>query len=133
MSRRPQRSTRNDTRFPYTTLVRSSVPAPAIESCRAGDKIIAAAKASGAEAIHPGYGFLSENADFAQAVIDAGLIWVGARPESIRVMGLKDAARKRMKTAGVPTTPVSLRSEEHTSQLKSLKSITYAVFCLTKK
>src|SRR3546814_18047515 len=112
MSRRPQRSTRNDTRFPYTTLVRSSVPAPAIESCRAGEKIIAAAKASGAEAIHPGYGFLSENADVAQAVIDAGLIWVGARPESIRVMGLKAADKKRMQEAGVPTTPGYLGADK---------------------
>ena len=52
-------------------------PSPARESYLVGDKIIEAAKATGAEAIHPGYGFLSENADFAQAVLDAGLIWVG--------------------------------------------------------
>ena len=58
------------------------------ESYLRGDKIIAAAKAAKAEAIHPGYGFLSENADFAQAVIDAKLVWVGPKPASIRAMGL---------------------------------------------
>ena len=67
-------------------------PSPARESYLRGDKIIEAAKATRAKAIHPGYGFLSENADFAQAVIDAGLIWVGPKPDSIRAMGLKDAA-----------------------------------------
>ena len=80
-------------------------PSPAAESYLVGEKIIAAAKETGAEAIHPGYGFLSENADFAQAVLDAGLIWVGPKPESIRAMGLKDAAKTLMDEAGVPTTP----------------------------
>ena len=75
------------------------------ESYLVGAKIIAAAKASGADAIHPGYGFLSENAEFAQAVIDAGLIWVGPAPASITAMGLKDAAKKLMAEAGVPVTP----------------------------
>src|SRR4028119_1786529 len=65
---------------------------PARESYLVGERIIAAAKETGAEAIHPGYGFLSENAEFAQAVIDAGLLWVGPKPHSIRAMGLKDAA-----------------------------------------
>ena len=80
-------------------------PSPAAESYLRGETIIAAAKASGAEAIHPGYGFLSENAAFAQAVIDAGLIWVGPKPASISAMGLKDAAKKLMRAAGVPVTP----------------------------
>ena len=80
-------------------------PSPARESYLVGEKIIAAAKQTRAEAIHPGYGFLSENAEFAQAVIDAGLIWVGPKPASIRAMGLKDAAKKLMDAAGVPTTP----------------------------
>lgn len=80
-------------------------PSPARESYLIGEKIIAAAKATGAEAIHPGYGFLSENAEFAQAVIDAGLVWVGPKPSSITAMGLKDAAKKLMADAGVPVTP----------------------------
>ena len=80
-------------------------PSPARESYLIGEKIIAAAKATGAEAIHPGYGFLSENAEFAQAVADAGLVWVGPKPSSITAMGLKDAAKKLMTDAGVPVTP----------------------------
>ncbi|PLK24022.1 methylcrotonoyl-CoA carboxylase [Porphyrobacter sp. TH134] len=80
-------------------------PSPAAESYLVGAKIIAAAKQTGVDAIHPGYGFLSENADFAQAVIDAGLIWVGPKPSSIRAMGLKDAAKQLMRAAGVPVTP----------------------------
>jgi 3-methylcrotonyl-CoA carboxylase alpha subunit len=80
-------------------------PSPAAESYLVGAKIIAAAQATGADAIHPGYGFLSENADFAQAVLDAGLIWVGPKPSSIRAMGLKDAAKQLMRSAGVPVTP----------------------------
>ena len=79
-------------------------PSPARESYLVGEKIIAAAKATGAEAIHPGYGFLSENAEFAQAVIDAGLVWVGPKPDSIRARGLKDAAKALMQAAGVPVT-----------------------------
>jgi acetyl/propionyl-CoA carboxylase alpha subunit len=80
-------------------------PAPARESYLVAEKILAAARQTGAEAIHPGYGFLSENADFAQAVIDAGLVWIGPPPSAIRAMGLKDAAKKVMIAAGVPTTP----------------------------
>jgi 3-methylcrotonyl-CoA carboxylase alpha subunit len=93
-------------------------PSPATESYLRGDKIIAAAKAAGAEAIHPGYGFLSENADFAQAVIDAGLIWVGPKPDSIRAMGLKDAAKKLMAEAGVPVTPGYLGENQSPKRLQ---------------
>ncbi|MEM6908612.1 MAG: acetyl/propionyl/methylcrotonyl-CoA carboxylase subunit alpha [Pseudomonadota bacterium] len=92
-------------------------PSPAAESYLVGEKIIAAAKATGAEAIHPGYGFLSENARFAQAVIDAGLIWVGPKPESIRAMGLKDAAKERMIAAGVPVTPGYLGEDQSLERL----------------
>jgi 3-methylcrotonyl-CoA carboxylase alpha subunit len=94
-------------------------PSPARESYLIGDRIIAAAKDSGAEAIHPGYGFLSENADFAQAVIDAGLIWVGPNPDSIRAMGLKDAAKERMIAAGVPVTPGYLGEDQRPDHLKA--------------
>jgi 3-methylcrotonyl-CoA carboxylase alpha subunit len=93
-------------------------PSPARESYLVGDRIIAAAKATKAEAIHPGYGFLSENADFAQAVIDAGLIWVGPKPASIRAMGLKDAAKKLMAEAGVPVTPGYLGEDQDPQRLK---------------
>ncbi|HEX8555182.1 MAG TPA: biotin carboxylase N-terminal domain-containing protein, partial [Sphingomonas sp.] len=92
---------------------------PARESYLVGERIIAAAKSSGAEAIHPGYGFLSENADFAQAVIDAGLIWVGPRPDSIRAMGLKDAAKARMIAAGVPVTPGYLGEDQSPGRLQA--------------
>ena len=94
-------------------------PSPARESYLVGERIIAAAKETGAEAIHPGYGFLSENADFAQAVIDAGLIWVGPRPESIRAMGLKDAAKKLMAEAGVPVTPGYLGEDQAPERLQA--------------
>ena len=94
-------------------------PSPARESYLVGANIIAAAKATGAEAIHPGYGFLSENADFAQSVIDAGLIWVGPRPQSIRDMGLKDAAKARMIAAGVPVTPGYLGQDQSPAVLKA--------------
>jgi acetyl/propionyl-CoA carboxylase alpha subunit len=67
----------------------------------------------------PGYGFLSENADFAQAVIDAGLIWVGPKPHSIRAMGLKDAAKKLMDAAGVPTTPGYLGEDQAPERLQA--------------
>ena len=92
-------------------------PSPARESYLVGEKIIAAAKATGAEAIHPGYGFLSENAEFAQSVIDAGLVWVGPKPASITAMGLKDAAKARMMAAGVPVTPGYLGEDQSPDRL----------------
>ncbi|MCF8706814.1 acetyl/propionyl/methylcrotonyl-CoA carboxylase subunit alpha [Rhizorhapis sp. SPR117] len=103
-------------------------PSPARESYLVGEKIIAAAKATGAEAIHPGYGFLSENAAFAQAVIDAGLIWVGPGPDSITAMGLKDAAKQLMQDAGVPTTPGYLGDDQSLERLaKEADAIGYPV------
>src|SRR5690349_14800160 len=79
--------------------------APATESYLKGERIIEAALDTGAEAIHPGYGFLSENAGFAEAVGKAGLTWIGPPPEAIRAMGLKDAAKALMEKHGVPVTP----------------------------
>ncbi len=79
--------------------------APASDSYLVIDKLLAAARKSGADAVHPGYGFLSENADFADAVRAEGLIFIGPPGEAMRVMGLKDGAKAAMKKAGVPITP----------------------------
>ncbi len=93
-------------------------PAPARDSYLRQDRILEAAHATGAQAIHPGYGFLSENAEFAEAVIGAGLVWVGAPPASIRAMGLKDAAKSRMIAAGVPVTPGYLGLDQAPDRLQ---------------
>ena len=75
------------------------------ESYLRADALLDAARRAGADAIHPGYGFLSENAAFAQSVIDAGLTWIGPSPEAIAAMGSKTEARDRMERAGVPVLP----------------------------
>ncbi|WP_313455173.1 acetyl/propionyl/methylcrotonyl-CoA carboxylase subunit alpha [Stenotrophomonas sp.] len=80
-------------------------PAPARESYLRADAILAAARQTGAQAIHPGYGFLSENADFAQACADAGIVFIGPSAAAIRAMGDKSAAKALMQQAGVPLTP----------------------------
>ncbi len=90
--------------------------APATDSYLRGDKIIEVAKASGANGIHPGYGFLSENAEFAEAVIEAGLTWIGPPPEAIRVMGDKITARTTMAAAGVPLVPGTDMNESLTDE-----------------
>ena len=82
------------------------------ESYLVGEKLIDVARVTGAEAIHPGYGFLSENAEFAQRVISAGITWVGPNPASITAMGLKDAAKQLMQQAGVPVTPGYMGSNQ---------------------
>jgi 3-methylcrotonyl-CoA carboxylase alpha subunit len=80
-------------------------PAPAAQSYLVIDKLIAVAKAARADCIHPGYGFLSENADFAEACRAAGIAFVGPPPDAIRAMGLKDRAKALMEQAGVPVVP----------------------------
>jgi acetyl-CoA carboxylase biotin carboxylase subunit len=92
-------------------------PAAARDSYLKGDRVIAAAQAAGAEAIHPGYGFLSENAEFAEAVMAAGLTWIGPPPSAIRAMGLKDAAKSLMAKAGVPVTPGYLGEDQSAKTL----------------
>ena len=94
-------------------------PAAARESYLDQARVLAAAKAMGAEAIHPGYGFLSENAEFAEAVMAAGIVWIGAPPAAIRAMGLKDAAKKLMVEAGVPVTPGYMGEDQSPERLKS--------------
>ncbi len=97
-----------DRAAPHTTHCDITMPIggdrPADSYLRA-DALIAAARASGAQALHPGYGFLSESAGFAQAVIDAGLVWIGPPPEAMRAMGDKARARRRMAGSSVPVLP----------------------------
>jgi len=111
-----------DFNSPFVTEADQAIcigPAPARESYLLPENIIAAARESGARSVHPGYGFLSENAEFAQAVIDAGLIWIGPRPSSIRAMGLKDAAKALMIKSGVPVTPGYLGQEQSEARLRA--------------
>jgi propionyl-CoA carboxylase alpha chain/3-methylcrotonyl-CoA carboxylase alpha subunit len=94
-------------------------PAAARESYLVAGNILKAATQTGAQAVHPGYGFLSENPDFAEAVIGAGLIWIGPPPAAIRAMGLKDAAKRLMAAAGVPVTPGYLGDDQSAAVLAS--------------
>ncbi|MEC9344688.1 MAG: acetyl-CoA carboxylase biotin carboxylase subunit [Pseudomonadota bacterium] len=97
-----------DAAAPHVKLADDAVligPGPVGDSYLRADRIIAAAKAAGADAVHPGYGFLSENADFADACADAGLVFVGPPASAIRAMGNKAAAKRLMIAAGVPCVP----------------------------
>jgi acetyl-CoA carboxylase biotin carboxylase subunit len=97
-----------DTALPFVQEADEAIligPPPPAESYLDVAKLLEAAKRSGADAIHPGYGFLAESAEFAEAVIAAGLVWVGPAPESIRSMGDKISARNLMSDAGVPVAP----------------------------
>ena len=80
-------------------------PAPARRSYLVIEKILSVARSAGAEAIHPGYGFLSENADFAEACANAGIVFIGPPPDAIRAMGSKAAAKTLMERSGVPLVP----------------------------
>ena len=94
----------------YVKLADESVcigPPPSRDSYLNIPAIISAAEVTDAEAIHPGYGFLSENADFAERVEKSGFVFIGPRPESIRLMGDKVSAKQAMATAAVPTVPGS--------------------------
>ncbi len=91
-------------------------PAPAAESYLRVDKILSVARRSGAEAIHPGYGFLSENAKFAQACMDSGVKFIGPSPAAMNMMGSKTRARQEMEKAGVPFVPGTSRGLESAAE-----------------
>ncbi|MHB1399104.1 MAG: acetyl/propionyl/methylcrotonyl-CoA carboxylase subunit alpha [Trichloromonadaceae bacterium] len=93
-------------------------PAPARESYLCPEKLLAAAQASGAQAVHPGYGFLSENAGFAEACAAAGIVFVGPPPAAIRAMGSKSAAKEIMARAGVPLVPGYHESDQDPERLQ---------------
>ena len=95
-------------------------PAPAGESYLNTERILGVAAETGAEAVHPGYGFLSENASFAQAVTDAGLIWVGPPPGAIAAMGDKVASRRIATEAGVPVVPGTESPLEDPDEIKAV-------------
>ena len=82
-------------------------PPPARQSYNNVPALISAAEVTGADAIHPGYGFLAENAEFAEVVQKCGIHWIGPQPELMRLMGDKVSARKAMEAAGVPVVPGS--------------------------
>src|SRR5436309_10949894 len=95
-------------------------PGAPAESYLNQERILEAARKAGAEAIHPGYGFLAENAGFARAVEEAGLVWIGPPPTAIEVMGSKTAARETMRAAGVPIVPGTTEPVESVSDLQRL-------------
>lgn len=103
-------------------------PAPSAESYLRGDVILEAAKQTGAQAIHPGYGFLSENADFARACTEAGVVFIGPKPEAIAAMGEKTGARRLMAEAGVPLVPGTPEAiDDADAALKAAKEIGFPV------
>ena len=109
-----------DARSPHLAACDEAVrigPAPAADSYLRIDRILEAARASGADAVHPGYGFLSERADFAQACADAGLVFIGPPAAAIAAMGDKAGAKRRMIAAGVPCVPGYLGDEQSDERL----------------
>ena len=105
---------------PHVALADEAVhigPSPAAESYLKFDAILEAARKTGADALHPGYGFLSENAAFAQACLDAGLVFIGPPPAAIEAMGDKALAKQRMLAAGVPCAPGYLGADQSDAML----------------
>ncbi|MFZ2852633.1 MAG: acetyl-CoA carboxylase biotin carboxylase subunit [Rhodocyclaceae bacterium] len=116
----------------YVKLADESVcigPAPSSQSYLNVPAIISAAEVTDAEAIHPGYGFLSENADFAERIESSGFVFIGPRPETIRLMGDKVSAKDAMKVAGVPCVPGSEGAlpEDPKEILRTAKAVGYPV------
>ncbi len=95
-------------------------PPPAAESYLKGDVLVETALRAGAEAVHPGYGFLAENAAFARAVLDAGLVWIGPPPDAMELMGEKTRARTAMQAAGVPIIPGTTEPVQSVGELLAL-------------
>lgn len=102
-------------------------PAPAAESYLCIDKLLRAARACGADAIHPGYGFLSENAQFAQACTDAGLKFIGPPAKAMEIMGSKTGGRRAMQSAGVPLVPGSNQRLSKSQSMQTAAEIGYPV------
>ena len=98
-------------------------PAPSAESYLNMDRIILAAKETGADAIHPGYGFLSENAEFSRRCQTEGVIFIGTSPESIDAMGDKISARKTMIAAGVPVVPGTSANMDENDLINTCREI----------
>jgi acetyl-CoA carboxylase biotin carboxylase subunit len=102
-------------------------PPPAYESYLNAERILDAARRTGAQAIHPGYGFLSENAEFAQAVQEAGIVFIGPPPEAIQAMGDKAQARERMQGSGVPVVPGYQGSEDEAALAQAASGLGFPV------
>jgi acetyl-CoA carboxylase biotin carboxylase subunit len=102
-------------------------PPASAQSYLRQDHLLEVARRTGCDAIHPGYGFLSENAGFAQKVLDAGLVWIGPPPSSIDAMGSKTAARRRMRDAGVPIVPGTVEPVDEAGALRIADEIGYPV------
>jgi acetyl-CoA/propionyl-CoA/long-chain acyl-CoA carboxylase, biotin carboxylase, biotin carboxyl carrier protein len=103
-------------------------PGPAAQSYLVHERIIETARRAGADAVHPGYGFLAENAAFAAAVEEAGLVWIGPPPGAIELMGSKTAARRAMQEAGVPIVPGTTESVASAGELAGIaREIGYPV------
>ncbi len=121
-----------DTEAKYVKLADESVcigPAPSAQSYLNIPAIISAAEVTDAEAVHPGYGFLSENADFAERVEKSGFVFIGPRPETIRLMGDKVSAKNAMKVAGVPCVPGSEGAlpEDGKEIIKIARAVAYPI------